>query len=191
MNYYIADLHISHKRAIEYDNRPFATVEQMDSTLISNWNRVVSKNDTVYVLGDFIWKKEQEWIDILEQLKGNIVLIKGNHDPDRLSGKTKKYFADIKDYKEIDDNGYKVIMCHYPIPFFKHDFETNTVMLYGHVHKSIEYQYLKDLKDELKKATSDKHPTGNFINIGCMMPYMQYTPRTLNQILESDNERLY
>lgn len=187
-NLYIADLHISHSHVIQYDNRPFSSVEEMDAALISNWNSVVSKNDTVYVIGDFIWKKEQEWKDILEQLKGNIVLIKGNHDPKRFSNTTKSYFADIKDYKEIVDNGKRVIMCHYPIPFFKSDFSNDTVMLYGHVHDSIEYKYLKELKNNIKNNISDKSPTGNFFNVGCMMPYMQYIPRTLEEIVGNVNE---
>ena len=67
IKYYISDLHFSHKRVIEYDNRSFSSVEDMNNALINNWNKVVSKNDTVYVLGDFIWCKEQEWPCILER----------------------------------------------------------------------------------------------------------------------------
>lgn len=187
-NYYIADLHISHKHVIDYDQRPFLNVEQMNDALISNWNKVVKKNDTVYVLGDFIWSKEQKWPEIIEQLKGNIVLIKGNHDPKSFSKKTKDYFADIKDYKEIEDNGTRVIMCHYPIPFFNHDFESNTVMLYGHVHKSIENDYLEKLRQFVIANKNDKGPSGNFINVGCMMPYMEYRPKTLSEIMRCFNE---
>lgn len=186
--YYISDLHFSHKRVINYDNRPFSSIEEMDNMLMNNWNKVVSKNDTVYVVGDFIWSKEQEWSIILENLKGNIVLIKGNHDPKTFSSNTKRYFADIKDYKEIEDNGYKVIMCHYPIPFYNHDFDEKTIMLYGHVHTSLEYQYLIELQNEILKNKEEKGPKGNFINIGCMMPYMNYTPRTLEEILAANDK---
>ena len=28
----------------------------------------------------------------------------------------------------------------------------------------------------------------NFINVGCMMPYMDYTPRTLDEIISGDEE---
>ena len=55
MNYYIADLHLGHVNAIGFDNRPFADVTEMNETLIHRWNSVVSRADTVYVLGDFIW----------------------------------------------------------------------------------------------------------------------------------------
>ena len=53
----------------------------MEDRMVKNWNSVVSKNDTVYILGDFCWSKDdEEWIRILDRLTGNKVLIKGNHD---------------------------------------------------------------------------------------------------------------
>ena len=54
MNYYIADLHLGHANAIRFDNRLFADVDEMNESLIRSWNSMVTKQDTVYVLGDFI-----------------------------------------------------------------------------------------------------------------------------------------
>lgn len=98
---------------IRFDNRPWSTVEEMDQALINNWNSVVTVADTVYICGDFCWQKEDRWIEILEQLNGNKQLIKGNHDIKSPSAKLKKYFQDIKEYKEITDDGRHVILCHY------------------------------------------------------------------------------
>ena len=40
---------------------------------------------------------------------------------------------------------------------------------------------------EIKANAADYGtPRGNFINVGCMMPYMDYTPRTLDEIIEGD-----
>lgn len=186
--FYIADLHIGHENAIKFDNRPFRNVEEMNDKLISNWNSVVGKNDTVYVIGDFIWYREQDWPMILEQLKGNIVLINGNHDPSKFSSKTKNYFQDIKDYKTVLDEDKHVIMCHYPIPFYKNDMYDDHVMLYGHVHRSIEYKYLKQMYDFIKNDDCDKKPKMKAVNVGCMMEWMNYTPRTLNEIMNNYKE---
>ena len=60
-------------------------------------------------------------------------------------------------------------------------------MLYGHVHQTIEYEYIAKLRREVKaNSTGYGTPSGNFINVGCMMPYMNYTPRTLDEIIAGD-----
>ena len=49
MNYYISDLHFGHKKCIEFDSRPFSSVEEMDAAIIQNWNSKVSDEDDVYI----------------------------------------------------------------------------------------------------------------------------------------------
>lgn len=56
MNYYIADMHFGHDNIRRLSNRPFKTIEEMDRTIIDNWNSRVSDNDDVYILGDFLDK---------------------------------------------------------------------------------------------------------------------------------------
>ena len=80
-NYYIADTHFDHDAIISFDNRPFLFgAEEMNAALIKNWNGVVGKDDTVYILGDFCWSTADRWIEILKQLNGNKELILGNHE---------------------------------------------------------------------------------------------------------------
>lgn len=79
--YVIADHHFGHENVIAYCNRPFNDVDHMEAELIKNWNRVVKKNDLVYVLGDFTLSRDKEYIRmLLEKLNGTKVLIMGNHD---------------------------------------------------------------------------------------------------------------
>ena len=61
MNRYISDLHLGNANVIKFDNRPFESLEEMHKTIITNWNRVVNQNDTVYILGDFCWETEAGW----------------------------------------------------------------------------------------------------------------------------------
>ena len=187
MNYYISDLHIGHASVIKFDNRPFADVGKMNEAIIANWNSRVESTDTVYILGDYIWTKENEWAQIVERFNGNKVLIRGNHDPRQFSKTVRNMFQDITNLKEIKDDGRHIVMCHYPIPFFRAGFAPNAYMLYGHVHRTKEYEYLTEMRKAIKaNATGYGTPSGNFINVGCMMPYMNYTPRTLDEIIAGD-----
>lgn len=176
MKFYISDLHFSHKNIISMDNRPFFTVSEMNDTLINNWNSVVGNNDDVYILGDMFWNNN-DIPDILPKLKGKLYLIKGNHD--RPNTVMTKRFVCIKEYAEIEDSGRHVVLCHYPIPCYKNHFY-GWYHLYGHVHTSFEHNMMLHIKEEMT-ALYDK-PCQMF-NVGCMLPYMGYKPRTLDEII--------
>ena len=78
--FFTADTHFNHTNILKFCNRPFNSVEQMNETLIDNWNRVVGKDDTVFHLGDFCLGGAAEWTKLLDRLNGKIYLILGNHD---------------------------------------------------------------------------------------------------------------
>lgn len=187
--FYISDLHLQHNNVIRFDNRPFNTIEEMENTLISNWNSVVSNADHVYHLGDFCWGKKDDWIKYLKLLNGNIHIIRGNHDLRDFGPDIRKYIVEISDYKEITDSEKHVIMCHYPIMCYKASYNPNCYMLHGHTHVTREQDFTekwtKELRDT-KQSNSDN--CGNIINVGCMMPWINYTPRTLDEIIERSND---
>lgn len=181
--FYISDLHFGHKNAIAFDNRPFKSIDEMNDSLIERWNSVVSCGDIVYILGDMFWMKPSDALPILSKLNGQKVLVKGNHDRwhDR---KFDENFVKIEEYIEVDDEGRKVVLCHYPIPCFKNHFY-GWFHLYGHVHSSFEWNMMEHhrfLMEELYERQC------NMINVGAMMPYMGYTPRTLDEILAGYGE---
>ena len=186
MNYYISDLHLGHLNVIRLDGRPFESLEEMEVEIMRRWNERVTPQDTVYIIGDFCWQTSNAWIDILKQLKGRKVLIRGNHDPKRIDGKLAKMFDDVKDYKEINDNGRRVCMSHFPNMFYNKSYHANTYMLCGHVHTTLENEWLEKWRSELRKqrVLDGGGNYGNIINVGCMMPYMNYTPRTLDELIE-------
>ena len=161
--FFTSDLHFGHKNIIRFDNRPFSTVEEMDEALIRNWNAKVSEEDTVYVLGDISWYNDAKTSEIFNFLHGHKILIKGNHD--RVHGKVRFCFEEIADYKEIEVNGQKITLCHYPIIFFnRHHY--GAYMFYGHVH-NYELEQL-DVKC-------------NAYNVGTMVN--NYEPVTFEEVL--------
>ena len=71
MNYYISDLHLLHENVLRFDNRPFDSIEQMQETIVNNWNSKVTNGDTVYILGDVSMRgKKENLISIVATLKG-------------------------------------------------------------------------------------------------------------------------
>jgi len=158
----------------------------MEEVLVFNWNSVVKGNDTTYILGDFCWSTEDEWKRILKLLKGNKVLILGNHDLKNMSTELKGMFQDIKDYKEITDDRNHVIMSHYPMFCYKGSYNPDVYMLHGHVHnRTTEAKWCEQWKKDLKEnwiVGSDNR--GQIYNIGAMMPWINYVPRTLEEIIK-------
>lgn len=115
MNYYIADLHLGHSNIIKLSKRPFKTVDEMDETIIKNWNSRVKDNDNVYILGDFAYKTKNIE-EYLKQLQGNKYLIMGNHDKTIIKDKKlRKYFVAIKDILMVEDQKTQIVLCHYPM----------------------------------------------------------------------------
>lgn len=190
MKYYISDLHLRHKNIIKFDNRPFGSTEEMEDAIVSNWNNTIKKGDVVYILGDFIWSGALEvWNEILDKLNGTKFLIRGNHDSDKIAHKCARLRKDffVSDYKEIDDGDYKLILSHYPLMSYNGGFRERNFHFYGHVHITAERDAVNNYYESLWYA-ADHFPNthvslGQAINVGCMMPYMGYTPRSCEQIV--------
>lgn len=183
MNYYISDWHYGHANCISFDGRPFVSCEQMNGELIKRWNQVITNRDRVFVLGDMFWCKGDEAVCVLEKLNGQKFLVKGNHDRCH-DTKFFKQFASINEYMEVEDDGRKVVLCHYPIPCFKNHFY-GWYHLYGHVHTSFEHGMM--MHDRYLFEQLYSKPCLMY-NVGAMLPYMNYTPRTLDEILLAGEE---
>lgn len=130
--FFIGDTHFNHNKVIEYSNRPFNSLEEMNERLIENWNSVVRSNDIVYHLGDFAFYRKQDAYDIFERLKGIKVLIRGNHD-----SKTYKYeniFSKVVDYLELTEyTENRLILSHYPFYTWRNRHK-GSLMIHGHTH---------------------------------------------------------
>lgn len=187
MNYFIADTHFGHKNALAFDNRPFDTIEDHDAALIGNWNKAVSPDDEVYLLGDVSWHNATKTIEIIKQLPGVLHLIIGNHDNKLLKNREfRSLFAEITHYKEITfDDGKGIVLCHYPIPCFNHHYY-GWYHLYGHVHNSFEWNMMERCKYEMENLY-DK--PCNMYNVGTMIQYINYTPRTLQEIIDANSHQ--
>lgn len=191
---YIADLHMGHGKLNEkMDERGFKSVEEMDDYMIRKWNEAVKTGDEVYILGDLIWDCDWRKLpELFNILHGKKHLIIGNHDHrwiTHFDNDKHKAFRWIKDYAEIKDNGRRVILSHYPILTYNHQFAQNTWMLHGHIHWTKDAVLVEKYKDICKSDVRiDKHgeesPNANIINCFCMAS--DYKPLTLDEWIEKE-----
>lgn len=67
-----------------------------------------------------------------------------------------------------------------------------SILLYAHTHNTVEEAFFQKCVKELnenKKLNVQQGKPIRAINVGCMMPYMNYEPRTLKEILSAQNAR--
>jgi len=135
MIWFTSDLHLGHRAIIRMCNRPFETVEEMNETIIRNFNSFVKKNDTVYILGDIAYKVPVEEINHwIAGLNGKKILCRGNHD----KRYDKELFERIYDFAEVAINGINVSLMHYPMMEWPKSYH-GSLHLHGHIHSKEDY----------------------------------------------------
>lgn len=143
--YFTSDLHFGHEREFLYKPRGFDNVWDMNDTIIENWNKTISMDDDVYVLGDLMLGNTDASIKLLKSLKGNIHIILGNHDSD----------ARIKLYNEchnVVEIVYATVLKYRKYTFYLSHYPTLTanlegfnslhqcvINLYGHTHQKTNF----------------------------------------------------
>lgn len=129
-----ADPHFFHTNIVKFTGkdgmkiRPWDSAEEMSEWMIREYNNLVHPQDRVYILGDVAMTRSA--LDkSLPRLMGRKVLVKGNHDMDKLSYYS-QYFDDIRSY--VVKKGF--IMSHIPIhPGSMGRWKLN---IHGHLHQN-------------------------------------------------------
>lgn len=131
--FFTSDTHFGHANIIEYCDRPFGSVAEMDEEMIQRWNERVRPGDTVWHLGDFSFKAEP--IDYFRRLNGHKNLVKGNHD--RLKQIRKCHWGLLVETRiMIQQSGTEFLMDHYPILEWERKAK-GVVHLHGHQHNGV------------------------------------------------------
>ena len=175
MIYYISDLHLRDKAIFDKCKRPFESLEEMESSIIYNWNKKVDDFDIVYVLGDLVKDDDVSALQIFKKLKGHKHLIVGNHDHLLLGAiNNSNLFESVKFIDLIFDNGRKVCVCHYPLMDWM-EFNRKGYLVYGHIHNKTEknghaYKLIKEFYSNL--------PAYN-----CGVDVCNFEPKTLDELI--------
>ena len=141
--FFTSDTHFGHKNVIKYCNRPYLDVDDMNSSMVDNWNSLVGINDTVFHVGDFAFIKDQDKLKkLILSLNGRICLIPGNHDHLEnyrnlgVSGKLdilpQLHEVDV----QVEDEKIKFVLFHYAMRTWNKS-HYGAIHLYGHSHGNL------------------------------------------------------
>lgn len=172
--FFISDTHFGHKNMLQFKGadglllRPFVEVVEMNQYIIDRWNSVVQAHDKVYHLGDVALQMRN--LDILSELRGNKILIRGNHDKMDLS----QYAKHFKDVRGVEYRGeYGMTLSHVPIHPNHHRHGYTNV--HGHLH-------------DREVLMEDGTPDPRYFNVS--VERLDYTPIELNELKGRINARL-
>lgn len=161
----ISDTHFTHHNILTFKNydgspvRQFSSVEEMDETIIDNWNKVVKPGDVIYHLGDIAINKK--YIHLIGRCNGSKRLIMGNHDIFDMNYYT-PFFTKIMAMRIFPG---KCIMTH--VPIHSDCIGRFKINIHGHTHCNF------ILNDDGQKSFFHKNVCVEVVN---------YTPVALDSI---------
>ena len=136
MLYFTSDLHFGDELVLKY-RRAFADVEQMEKGLVARWNETVTDEDTVIIVGDLFGRGSEPRLDIIREMRGKKILVKGNHDISWLDKADKdelcEVFSEICELYRLEQGGVKIFFCHYPMISWEGS-KLGSLLVCGHMH---------------------------------------------------------
>lgn len=134
----ISDTHFYHAKTITHfePGRPFASLEEMNETMIDRWNSVVKPKDKVYHLGDVFFGDISNFLLLSMRLNGRKRLIPGNHDH-QLEGLAHVFEEIHPTWRNLKELG--LVLTH--IPVHQRTFteqrgwaKEDVLNVHGHIH---------------------------------------------------------
>lgn len=164
---FIADLHLGHKFMATH--RGFASVEEHDEHIITQWNSVVHKRDTTYILGDVTMEKAEQYA-LLDRLNGAKRVVLGNHDLPKHVPKLLEHVQSVSGMEK-----YKgIFLTHCPIHTMELEHRVSR-NIHGHIHNHV---VMKDVYEFGYKT--NPVPDERYHCVSCER--VDFIPRTLKEL---------
>lgn len=134
--YFGSDIHLGHKNVISFCNRPFKDLDEMKDSFIGECYALLDKEDDVYLLGDVIFNKVTDTLNLLLDCPARFHLVVGNHDSKSVINHklwdSVNYLSEIT-IPEVD---LPLVLCHYPLEQWNKR-RYGSIHLHGHTHNNI------------------------------------------------------
>jgi len=145
--FFTADLHLFHDNILVYEKefRPYSSLEEMHQDIEQKWNKDVTPNDTVIVVGDVCYG--HKGLDFMYRLNGRKELVRGNHDEWFTEAELLGPFSKVHSYRKFAG----CIVSH--IPVHPQQLESRYLAnIHGHLH-------------DLNIRLPNKSPDPRYINV--------------------------
>lgn len=183
--WFSSDQHFGHRNVINFCDRPYADVKEMNQSLIDNWNSVVSNNDIIFVLGDMFWFHGRHEIKkVVAKLNGKyIYVVPGNHckrDTYELCDERLILIDDISSiylrYEEFGPVIYEIFLSHCPMMTWPHR-DRGAYNFFGHIHSG----------PKTKAEVDQDLPLWKGLQYDVGVDNNNYTPVSLEEIIKRLN----
>jgi calcineurin-like phosphoesterase family protein len=159
-----SDTHFNHENILKFEDnlgnkiRDFHYVQEMNETIIQNWNSVVKQGDKVYHLGDVMFGSKDWFALNWPRLNGSKNLIVGNHDDIKYLS-SGGFFKKVYMWRLLKE--HNMLLTHVPV----HESSIRKVEfnVHGHIHRQ-------------------KSPTKRHINV--CVEKTNYTPINIDEVLK-------
>jgi calcineurin-like phosphoesterase family protein len=137
----ISDTHFSHSNILKFTDkvgkpiRPFQSVQEMDQTMVDNWNATIKPGDKVYHLGDVFFGSPVHFKALWPRLNGRKRLIVGNHDDVKFLS-SGSFFEKVMMWRKFEN----ILLTHVPVHtsvLKEHRFTGKQMInVHGHIHQN-------------------------------------------------------
>ena len=130
-----SDLHLGHANIIEYQDRPFFNVDEMDAVLWANWQVGVDPEETLVCVGDVAMARgisDDTWRKVRAAPGRTKILVVGNHDVTGQGSLRVEGFHRVKALLTSPGDP-PLIWTHAPLP----NVPAGHVNIHGHQHATL------------------------------------------------------
>lgn len=138
MEFILSDLHFCHKNILQFEppRHHFKDVDEMNDTIVSNWNETVTNEDTVHFVGDFGIGNPSRVVEQVNRLKGKILLYPGNHDTTKILKAIEIHCPRVTIMPlmvKFKFSAMVAFLSHYPVEV---GVRPNLFSIHGHIHSN-------------------------------------------------------
>lgn len=168
---FIGCLHLGHQWMAK--RRGFIDAQAHDEHLIEQYNKIVSKRDLVYIVGDITMNAPEHYY-LLDRLKGKKIVVLGNHDKPGSVRELLKYVDSVAGM--VDYKGFVITHC----PIHPSDIGLCKGNIHAHIHHDNTLEEFRALNSYADDKSIPELTLHKYYNVDAHL--LNYIPRTLEEL---------